>query len=76
MTYQPTEREQSIILLLAQGQCRKYIARKLGIALNYLKDIVTRLRKKMGAKNATHLVALFVQRGGKLKPLYCVDFVT
>lgn len=62
-----TERQDSILLTLADGMNNIEIAAELGVSAETIKTHMQELFTKFGARNRTHLVALAYHRG-YLKP--------
>ncbi|MGH9103240.1 MAG: response regulator transcription factor, partial [Acidimicrobiales bacterium] len=57
-----SKRESEVLELLAQGMGNKEIARELGLALNTVRNHVTRLLVKLGAHSRLEAVATAVRR--------------
>lgn len=55
--------ELSVLALAAEGMSNLAIARQMGVSLPYVIDQVRRLRKKLGARDRTHAVALGLKYG-------------
>jgi DNA-binding CsgD family transcriptional regulator len=58
-----SDKETSIVKMLADGLSSRTIAAKLKVNYNTLATELKFLRNKCGAKNATHLVAIFIRNG-------------
>ncbi len=58
-----TERERSVLRLVAAGQANKQIARSLAISERTVKFHVTAILRKLDADNRTHAVTIATQRG-------------
>lgn len=59
----PTNREEDVLVLLANGMSAKQIAREFGINTQTVKVHLTNMREKIGAHNSPHLVALAIKVG-------------
>jgi DNA-binding NarL/FixJ family response regulator len=58
-----TERERSVLRLVAAGLPNKQIARSLSISERTVKFHVTSILHKLGAENRTQAVTLAIERG-------------
>jgi DNA-binding CsgD family transcriptional regulator len=56
-----TERERTIIGLIANGRSNKAISKSLGIELGTIKAHVTTIKRKLDARNRAHIAGLGVQ---------------
>jgi DNA-binding NarL/FixJ family response regulator len=56
-----TEREQTIIVLIAQGLCNKEVAHRLGISTQTVKNHVSRLLEKLALADRTQLAVYAVE---------------
>ncbi len=63
LTGQPTPREQEIAQLLSTGHSNKEIARILDISPNTVRNHISRLADKLGARNRTQVAMLFSNYG-------------
>jgi DNA-binding CsgD family transcriptional regulator len=63
MKRSPTERELQILTLLANGRTVEEASLTLGIAKQEINEHVRHARRKLGARNRTHAVALAVTAG-------------
>jgi len=59
----PTDAELSALKLIAQGKPAKEAAQELGIAFYTVKDQLSTLYARIGARNAPHAVAIAMARG-------------
>lgn len=55
---QLTRRESQILPLLAQGMSNEQVGKQLFISVDTVKTLTQRMRRRMGAKNAAHAVAI------------------
>lgn len=62
-----TEREHSVLALLAEGHSNKHIARKLDLTEGTVKGYVSQVLDKLGVSDRTQ-AALLAQREGLLRP--------
>jgi len=62
-----TEREAEVLLLLAQGQANKQIARSLNIAEKTVKTHVSNILSKLGVQSRTQ-ATLYAIRNGLVSP--------
>lgn len=60
---QLTQREQQVLLGLADGLTLEYIATELYLSLHTVKTYAKSLREKLGARTAAHAVALAYHEG-------------
>jgi len=60
-----TKREEQIVQYVAEGLSGKMIAHRLCISEHTVKNHLTGVREKLGAKNSAHAVALYLRNGGK-----------
>jgi DNA-binding CsgD family transcriptional regulator len=60
---QPNPREIDILALFASGLAAKTVAHKLGIQPSTIWVSMRIIRKKLGASNTTHAVAIAIQTG-------------
>ncbi len=58
-----TRRELQCLELLAQGESGKRIAHRLGISEKTAETYVANARRKLGGRNAVHVVAIAIVRG-------------
>lgn len=58
-----TRREREVLALMAQGFITKQIAERLCVSQETVSTHVTNLRRKLGARNKAHAVALGFQLG-------------
>jgi DNA-binding CsgD family transcriptional regulator len=58
-----TNREQQVLVLVADGYSAKQIANQIGIARRTVEGHIETVRLKMRARNKTHLITLAVQAG-------------
>jgi DNA-binding NarL/FixJ family response regulator len=58
-----TTSELSVLALAAEGLSNSAIASEMGVSLPYVIDHVRRLRRKLGARDRTHAVALGLRYG-------------
>ncbi len=58
-----TRREREVLALVAAGHSAPEIAAQLHIAHHTVGHHVARLRRKLGARNSAHVVALAYQHG-------------
>jgi DNA-binding CsgD family transcriptional regulator/putative methionine-R-sulfoxide reductase with GAF domain len=58
-----TRREREILPLLAGGRTNREIGRDLGLNTGTVRNLVSRLQLKLGAKNRTHAVVLAIEHG-------------
>lgn len=58
-----TPRERVVLAEIATGKSTQEVAKHLGRAHDTIKTQLSRILKKMDAKNRTHMVALAVQQG-------------
>lgn len=65
-----TNRELEILELLSYGKTNKQIAAELGISDFTVRDHVSSLLRKSGARNRTELVARRIQEYGEPLPLH------
>lgn len=63
MNAAPSPREVEVIRLIADGRPPKQVARDLGMSHHTVKDHLDALRRKLGAANTTHAVALALRSG-------------
>jgi DNA-binding NarL/FixJ family response regulator len=56
-----TEREQSIIAMIAQGLCNKEVAHRLGISTQTVKNHVSRLLEKLALADRTQLAVYAIE---------------
>lgn len=63
-----TERELGILLSLADGENLVEIAHQLFVSVATIRSDIASVREKLGAKTATHAVALAYHRGLLLIP--------
>ena len=56
-----TEREVTIVGLIANGRSNKSIGKSLAIELGTVKAHVTTIKRKLGARNRAHVAGLGVQ---------------
>ena len=59
------DREREVLWLLAQGYTQREIAGELGISRYTVRNHITNIMGKLGARNSTHAAAL-AARGGVL----------
>lgn len=57
-----TPHQEDILHLLAQGQSAKETARKMGVSFRTVEHHLEAIKKKLGAKNISHAVAIAVAR--------------
>ncbi|MHA6685357.1 response regulator transcription factor [Mesorhizobium sp. A556] len=55
-----TERQEDILFLLSQGSSSKEIARRFGVSHRTVEHQVDAIKKRLGAKNVAHAVAIAV----------------
>jgi DNA-binding CsgD family transcriptional regulator len=58
-----TNREQQVLVLVADGYSAKQIANQIGIARRTVEGHIETVRLKMRARNKTHLITQAVQAG-------------
>ena len=58
-----TDRQQNILFLLAQGLSSKEVALKTSISHRTVEHQIGAVKRKLGARNVTHAVAMFVGQG-------------
>ena len=58
-----TRREMEVLALVADGLPNKEIARRMGLALNTIRNYVQRINDKLGARNKTAAVAAATKQG-------------
>jgi DNA-binding CsgD family transcriptional regulator len=58
-----SERDEGVLLRLADGLQQTEVAAEMGIGVALVNQAVSRLRIRLGARNATHLVALAYHKG-------------
>lgn len=63
--YTLTAREREIMELLALGQQPKQVARQLGIKCQVVSNTLTRVYLKLGAKNRTHALMIYLSGGAR-----------
>lgn len=56
-------RERDVLELYQIGLTRPYIAQVLGVKPQTVKSTLTDARRKLGARNSTHAVALAIREG-------------
>src|SRR5437588_686435 len=56
-----TEREQTIIVMIAQGRCNKEVAHRLGISTQTVKNHVSRLLEKLALADRTQLAVYAIE---------------
>lgn len=58
-----TRTNKTILTLLANGNTRSEVSTRIGYSETTVKRRVEEMRQEFGAKNITHLVALYLTRG-------------
>lgn len=58
-----TEKQVEAILRIANGDTEREAAAHLGLTYNTYRDRVRKAKAKLGAKTATHMVALAIKHG-------------
>lgn len=58
-----SDRDKKMVKMLADGESGVKIAKTFSVNKNTLATQMAELRKKMGCKNSTHLVAYFFKNG-------------
>jgi len=59
----PSEREQEVLELLAEGLGTEAIAERMGVGSETVRTLVKRLQRKLEASSRTHLVSIAFKRG-------------
>lgn len=62
-TVELTSRQSEILYLIAKGYSNKQIGRNLGIGVDSVKTHAVNIRRKLGAHNRAHVVAIAYMRG-------------
>jgi len=58
----PSKRDMELLALAAEGMSYKEMADALGVNEHYISVMINRMLKRMGARNKTHAVAMYLKQ--------------